>query len=200
MALTQKLDQASAVLKPYLEKAAAMYRGLSAREQYLLLGGSFVFCIIAALVIMQPISSMFGEQSLRLSKSLNDAATIRDNLVRFQRLKQRRAEVEQEFKSVEIKEGALSYIEGLLRAKAGIEQGAFTIKDQPAKPFGTEYQQTSFNINFTTTDYPHLIDFLQELVDGPKPLVLKKLDLKKSRGGDKLEVDLEVSSIAKEAK
>ncbi len=200
LAIRTYIDQAIATVRPHIERVLTLYRGLSPREKNLLLIGTAVMFLIVAMIVVRPISSRFNEQSLRLAAASADAAAIRDEMVRYLRLKQRRAEVEQEFKSVEIKEGALSYIEGLLRSKAGIDQGAFTIKDQPPKPFGTEYQQTSFSVSFTTTDYPHLIDFLQELVDGPKPLMVKKLDLKKSRSGDKLEVELEVSSIAKEAK
>ena len=185
-------------IMPYLVKARDAYRGLSPREQKLLLGAVAVVVIFMVFSFIQPIQNMFLDQSLELSKAEQEVHNIAVEINRYQRLKLRRSQVEQEFKSVEIKEGALSHLESLVKDKAGIAQGAFTIKDQPPKPFGAGYQQTFFSVNFSTTDYPRLIDFLKELVDGPKPLVVKRLDLKRTRGGDKLEIDLEISSITKD--
>jgi hypothetical protein len=184
-------------IAPLIAKGKAAYDNLSGREQKLLLGGIAVMIIIGVLVVMQPISSLFNEQALELSKVEQEARNIGSELARYQRLVNRRKEVEQEFKSVDLKDGALSHLEGLIRDKAGILQGAFTIKDQPPKSFGNGYQQTFFTVNFSSTDYPKLIDFLQELVDGAQPLVLKRLDVKRNRSGDKMDVDLEISSISK---
>jgi hypothetical protein len=184
-------------ITPLIAKAKTSYDNLSAREQKLLLGGVAVMIIIGILMVMQPISSLFSEQALELAKVEQEARNIGSELTRYQRLVDRRKEVEQEFKSVDLKDGALSHLEGLIRDKAGISQGAFTIKDQPPKSFGNGYQQTFFTVNFSSTDYARLIDFLQELVDGAQPLVLKRLDVKRSRSGDKMDIDLEISSISK---
>ena len=195
--MKKQIDQLKERIQPHLTRAKEIYVALSPREKNLLVGGVSVLLIISVMIVNRPISSRFEEQSLELIKVQQDAHNIANELNRYQRLIQRRAEIEQDFKSVEIREGALSHLEGLIRSKAGIEQGQFTIKDQPPKPFGNQYEQAFFTVNFNTTNYPRLIDFLEELVDGPKPLVIKRLDLKRSRGGDRLEVELEISSITK---
>jgi hypothetical protein len=191
------MKSAISQLPVLLERARVLYGGLSERERKLLAVGILVTIVIAVLAVTQPIRSIFAEQNLELEKVIMESQQISTELTRYQRLISRRREVEQEFKSVELKDGALSHLEGLIRDKAGIGQGAFTIKDQAPRPFGNDYQQTFFTVNFATTDYPKLIDFLQELVAGKQPLLLKRLSLKRSRGGEKLDVDIEVSSISK---
>lgn len=193
-----QIDTLIAQVKPYIERGRKAYDNFSGREQMLLVGGLGIFLLLATMAIVQPIQNLFSEQSLQLVEAENNVREMASAINRYQRLVQRRTEIERDFQSVEIKESALSLLEGLIKGKAGISQGAFTIKEQAPKPFGNNYLQTFFAVKFSTTDYPRLIDFLQEMVDGPKPLVLKRLDVKRNRGGDKLDVDLEVSSITKE--
>lgn len=198
MAISNQIQQLTGQLQPYLTRARDTYNSFSARERSLMVGGLLVFLLIIIIVVTRPIATLFSEQALVLMQAEQNVRDMAASINRYQKLLQRRAEVERDFQSVEIKEGALSHLEGLIRDRAGIAQGAFNIKGQSPKPFGSGYQQTFYSVNFSTTDYPRFIDFLKELVDGPKPLVLKRLDIKRSRGGDKLDVDLEVGSIAKE--
>lgn len=198
MAMQKQIDQVMNQLQPYISKGKELYNSFSPRERSLMAAGLAVFVLIVVLAITRPIATLFSEQALELMQAQQNVRDMAASINRYEKLLQRRAEVERAFQSVEIKEGTTSHLEGLIRNTAGIDQGGFNIKAQSPKPFGKEYQQTFYSVNFSTTDYGRLIDFLKELVDGPKPLVLKRLDIKRSRSGDKLDVDLEVGSITKE--
>jgi len=192
-----QIDELRKHIQPLIDKARTAYNGFSSREQFLLLGGSAALALILLMAIIRPIQDLFSEQAINLAQAEQNVRDMAASINRYQRLVQRRNEIEKDFQSVEIKQGA-SHLEGLLRDRAGIERGSFNIKEQNPKPFGNNYQQTFFSVTFATTDYARLIDFFQELVDGAKPLMVKRLDIKRSRSGDRLDVTLEVSSITRE--
>ena len=145
--MATKFEQLVSQVQPYLKRAKETFNNFSARERALLAGGLAVFALIITLVVTRPISTLFNEQSLVLMQAEQNVRDMAASINRYQKLIQRRAEVERDFQSVEIKEGALSHLEGLIRDRAGIAQGAFNIKGQAPKPFGNGYQQTFYSVN-----------------------------------------------------
>ncbi|MBX7137274.1 MAG: hypothetical protein K1X83_04750 [Oligoflexia bacterium] len=181
--LTEAIKQA----KDYL---AAM----SGREKLLIGVGLIVLLGLALVQIYGSISAGFSSQSVeitRLERDLNDLSTLLD---RYTKVKSRRDAIENQYKSVEINEGVYSHLENLIKKFALVDSG-FTISENPQLKFGGNYLQLPFVVKFTTTNLKALVDFLKQIVEGPKPLVISRLNLTRSRGRDSLDVELEVSSI-----
>jgi hypothetical protein len=181
-------------LNQYWSKAKARFVALSGRERV-----SIVVCLVAVGLmglyqIYEPIDAGFRAQSQKLAQIEASVKSLGPALERFAKLRTRRDAIEQEYREVEFKEGALSHLENLVKVKAGISAG-FTIKDAPPKEFGGDYEQTTFSIKFTTSNFPALIEFLRELTHGARPMILGRLDVQRSRFAERLEVDIEVSSI-----
>ena len=171
------------------------YTKLSARERALTLGaiGAIVFLIVWQ--GYEKVSDVFRLQNTAISIAEQDLAEVRERLTRYTLLQQRRSSIEEQFKEVEIKEGVRSHLESVLRTKANVSQGAYTIKDLPPIEFGGSYEQAPFAVKFTIGSVQGLIDFLKELAQGPKPLMLTGLEIKREPIGDKLRVSVDVSSI-----
>lgn len=181
-------------LNQYWSQAKTQFAALSGRERSLIVLCLVAIGFIGLYQIYEPIDAAFRAQAQKLAQIEANVKALGPALERFAKLRTRRDAIEQEYREVEFKEGALSHLENLVKVKAGVNAG-FTIKDAPPKEFGGEYEQTTFSIKFTTSNFPALIDFLRELTHGTRPMILGRLDVQRSRFAERLEVDIEVSSI-----
>ncbi|MBN8550584.1 MAG: type II secretion system protein M [Deltaproteobacteria bacterium] len=181
-------------LQPTYRMLFAKYQALTAREKVIIIVAAIVAVFILLYQVYEPIRRIFTQQKEQLSTLDASMKTVAPGIERYVKLRARRDAIEEEYKEVEFKEGALSHLENLVRNKAGISSG-FTIKDNPPKEFGGNYEQTLFNIKFTTTNLETLVAFLSELTNGAKPLVVSKIDIQRSKFADRLEVDVDASSI-----
>lgn len=172
----------------------AKFSALTQREKVIIVAAGLVAVCMLSYQIYEPIRRTFHEQAEQITTLEGTMKGVGTTLERYVKLKARRDAIEDEYKEVDFKEGALSHIENLVRSKAGISAG-FTIKPNPPKEFGGNYEQTLFSIKFSTTNLEALVDFLKELSHGPRPLVISKIDIQKSKFADRLEVDIDASSI-----
>lgn len=179
---------------PAIRIALAKYQGLTAREKIIIIVALIVAVFIALYQIYEPIRGSFQNQQERITALEASMKNAGLSIERYIKLKARRDKIEQEYKGIEFKEGALSHLENLVRTKAGVSSG-FTIKDNPPKEFGGNYEQTLFSIKFTTTSLDSLLNFLKELANGPRPLIISKIDVQKSRFAERLDVDIDATSI-----
>lgn len=176
-------------LQSYLSK-------LTTRERLLISLAGFAAASIGVIQVFGAVSEEFAIQERALARAKSEQQEVLEKLARYSQLKVRREAVEERFKEVEIKEGVRSQIENLMRTKANVT-GGYTIKDGPVSEFGGNYELAPFSVRFTVQSLPGLVAFLEELVHGPRPLVLSELDLKRPRTGERIDVSLEVSSIRK---
>lgn len=176
-------------------KASAWYRTLSQRERVAIVVMAILGTTFALYLSIIPIVDAFAAQSEEIKKVEQDLETASVLLEQFMRVKARRDEIEAEYKSVEFKEGDLSYLERLVREKMGLGSGAFTINQRAPTSFGDVYEQSPSSIKFATTSLESLLSFLTELSYGAQPLLVTRLDISKTRGGERLDVDVDVSSI-----
>ncbi len=170
------------------------FQALTQREKVIIVVAATVSVFMLSYQIYEPIRRLCREQTEQMVALESSMKTVAPGIERYVKLRARRDSIEEEYREVEFKEGALSHLENLVRNKAGITAG-FTIKDNPPKEFGGNYEQTLFNIKFTTTNLETLVEFLKELTYGAKPLVVSKVDIQKSKFADRLEVDVDASSI-----
>lgn len=188
------MDLKSISIMPTYRLLYGKFQALTQREKAIIVLAVSVALFMLCYQIYEPIRRVFREQADQLVALEGSMKTVAPGIERYVKLRARRDGIEEEYKEVEFKEGALSHLENLVKGKAGVTAG-FTIKDNPPKEFGGNYEQTLFNIKFTTTNLESLVEFLRELTYGAKPLVVSKVDIQKSKFADRLEVDVDASSI-----
>lgn len=174
------------------------FQQLSKREQAiiflaLLMGIGTVFY-----TVYEPVARAFAAQETRLEDLSSEMDRVALAIARYAKLRTKRDEIERQNKEVEFSEGVLSYIEGLLRDKAGVTSG-HQINPREPKPFGADYEQVPVSVRFPIVDMQRLVSFLEAVVHGEKPLILTSLDIKRRPAGDSLDVELEVTSLRRKS-
>ena len=149
--------------------------------------------VSAGNIVYEPVREAFVAQETRYDETAQQLQYVAAALSRYQKLQVRRDEIERDFREVEIEEGALSYLEDLVKTKAGVVNPQISPRD--IRDFGSEYEQAPFLIRFPIVDLNRLVQFLEELVQGKKPFILASLDIKRRPAGDSLDIELEVSSL-----
>ncbi len=170
---------------------------LAQRERWLVLGGIVIVAIALVIKLSEPVIDGLNNSEVALIESQSRVKLVPATIEKYLKLKQRREAVEKRFREVEFKEGPLSFLEKLVQEKAGVAKTEIDIKPGPERPFGGSYEQLTHTVRFKTADLGALVGFLKELARGPRPMIIARIDIKRSRLGDKLEVDLDVSSLRK---
>ena len=178
-----------------IKAAIIWYQRLSAREKHIILAAVLFFLSCGAYYTGTAVTQSFSLISGDIIQSERDLETVSVLLSQYSKIRAQRDQIEQEYKSVEFKEGVLSYLEDLIRRKLGLTSG-FTITPRAPAAFGGSYQQVPFTIKLTVSDFKALLSFLSDLISGPQPLLMTRLDIRTSRNGESLDVDLDVSSIS----
>jgi len=168
----------------------------SGREQALVLATIVFVLVTLANQAYTPLSTAFSDQAQELAALERNATATPAVIERYGRLHARREQLEKRFKEIEFKDGALSYIENLVRQQPGVAPG-FDIRESSPRSFGKAYQQQPFLVRFQTTNAQGLVEFLKSVVRGERSLLITKLEIQKPRRGDRLEVDLELNTIKK---
>ena len=181
-------------IAPLIARTEGEFKKLSGRERGIIWMAVALGVMFVVYGFGERVNGVFAAQSTRLEDAVKGVNSTSALLERYLKLKSRRDTIEREYRGVEIKEGVYAHIENLIRSKLGISSG-FTIKDNPPKEMGGDFEQVTYSIKFQLPTLQPLVDFLREIVHGQRPLLLSRLDVLKSRRGDRLEVDLDVVSI-----
>ena len=182
-------------IRAVYRRGLEQYRKLSFRERMILLSLSSVMGVIAAISIYQPINAAFIAQQKRIGDSERSAASAGQLIDRYLKLKSQRNIIERQYQQAEIHEGEITYIENMAKSKIGLPSSAISISPISSRPFGINYEQAPFAVKFSVTSVKGLVDFFHEVVAGPHPLVLSRIEIRRPISGDKLDVDLELNSI-----
>jgi len=167
------------------------------REKGLILASAAAVLILALAMTYQFIHQKFVDQSAQIDALEGKRKEVIENLAKYTTLNARRQIIESEYTKAEIKEGVRSHLEKLLREKAGVTTGSYTIRDKPTSEFGGSYELAPFSVTFPAVTLQGVVDFLREVTHGPRPLVLTELEMKKGRMGERMDVSADVSSIRK---
>jgi hypothetical protein len=183
------------------QKTLTAFKKLSSRERGLVLG-SIAFVLCALMYNAYESASMaFTEQEERLRKAQEALVQwLPEKIARYSSLKSKRDAFENRFRSIEIKQGVPSLVESIFTSKLGAAGSALNVTEQASASLGDLFVLKPYNVRFNTTSLKGLADFLRELTEGEQPLLLKELDLTKMGIGDRLEVNLKVSSITAKSK
>ena len=177
-------------------KASQWFSSLSQREKGLTVVAGLIAAMFLFSSLYTPIAEAFSNQEVQFETSKSSLRDTPRLLRDYLRLTRKRDAIEKRYKEVSFPEGALAHLEKLLLNKAKIPQGQFNIGEK-TQPFGPEYEQEVYTIKFRTTSLSNLADLLKEITKGDKPLLLSRLDLTKSYSGDRVDVDMDVSSLIK---
>jgi hypothetical protein len=180
------------------EKLIKIFNKFSDREKILAIGGSIVLLLIGLNSLATPLLEKSAAQKLILKKTTDNLALLPNQLEKFQTLYLRQQKIEKEFQQVSFKGGVLSHLEELIRTKAKVDSPTnYKINPLPEKPFSTDYRQEPFRVEIYTTSESDLKVFLDELVNGSRPLVLTSIDIKKAPNQSRLIVQLDISNFQK---
>ncbi len=170
------------------------FRNLTGREKQgiALMFGFVVFVMVY--VLARNISSTFASIDQELSAANEELSQVSTLLAQYGKVRMQRDTIESEFRSVEFKEGELTYLEDMIRHKLNLNSG-FSITPKSTSKFGANYEQHLFTVKFAINDLKLVMDFLTEVVSGSQPLLLTRLDIRVTRNGQSLDVDMDVSSI-----
>lgn len=182
-------------IKENFQKVVVWFQKLSRREKLLILVPSVLAILFVCYsLILTPVQEAFAKQKEDIKQAQINMEIADTTLKDYFRLKNRREEIEEQYKEIESKESGITVLEGLLRSKLELTPGTFKIVDGTPQAFGGSYEKTQFSVRFNSSDLGKLVAFLQELVHGKSPMILKRLDMKK-RGDRAIDVDMDVSSI-----
>lgn len=177
-------------------QALDWFHDSSQREKVLIVGGTVVvFLLVGHAVLVKPAFAFLEEQKIRLEEAEKNIKQLPYLLASYKRLINRQSAIKDLYKRIELSEGAFAHLEKLVEQKAGIPTSSFTIKEGSPVRFGDEYEQIPYTVKFRITDYPRLIEFLDEVMFGEKPLVISTLDMRTGRLGDHIQVDMQVTSV-----
>lgn len=180
-----------------IENLKQKFLNLSSREQVMVLG-TLALCLFYILnFAFNNVTKLSQKQEERLKIAERDLNAMPNVVERHMSLKFRQKAAEKEFENIKLSDGALAHLENLIQEVAGISDG-YLIKDKAPQKFSDKYQQLPFQVTFNTTDFEKLIDFLMELENGEKPLILSSLNLTKSGGRNpKIRVQIVASAVEK---
>jgi hypothetical protein len=155
----------SETLKIYLAKVQKWFNTLSKREQ-LMVGvpiiGLLIFLFHSS--IYAPVSEALANQEAKLVETTQNISIVAAMLEKHEKLKARRAEIEEEYKEIEIKESGTTLLEKIIIKHLNLPPRSFDIKPSDPQAFGGSYEKTSYIIKFSTNELSKLVGFLDELV------------------------------------
>lgn len=176
--------------------ARTQWEKLSPREQFILLG-LFIFLFSTATYLLGgQLSTAFSTQAAQLAEAELNLKRTTILLDKYGKLSAKRTSIQNRYLQLEVKEGegARTLLDKLLRAKAGTTTN-LSIVDGQRKAFTGEFERFPLTVKFQTADLTSLVNFLYEAIYGPRPLLVSRLEIQRNRAGDRLDVDLDVSSL-----
>lgn len=182
------------IFSPIVKK----YEAFSARERKMILLGTFAVFFVIFVKGVKVSKAGLEEQEMEFQKTKADLSLASGLLKSYQKLKLKRDDIEKYYEKLEFNEGALSYLDALIKQKLGdaVKQN-FNITPRPPQPFGLTFELNPFSIKFTVPSLEKLTEFLKEAVSGANPMFITKLDMTKNYRGDGLDVEVELSCIQK---
>ena len=78
---------------------------------------------------------------------------------------------------------------------SGKVDAGFDITPGQTRAFGGSYEQAAFTVRFSTSSLSTLVDLLKEITTGAKRMLLTSLAVSKDPSGERLRVEISVSSI-----
>lgn len=176
-----------------LSKIQGWYTSLSAREKGLVALLIASTLVIGGYSLADGVFSALATRKAELNAVHDDSLRLGRYLRQYRTLLAKKDAIEKQFAGVQGALPARSYIEQVAHKKADI-QSTIDIKPLSTVPFGEHFSRSVFRVSFISSDLEQLTTFLREIDDGPQPLLVTRLDIRK-HAARQLKVDIEISSI-----
>jgi len=183
------------------QKLAEFWKQRSSRERAILVVAcSFLLFMVLYPALIAPIQEAFSEQSRRLADIRTTFNVTPDILNRYATLSARKKDVEAFYTQTDLSSNPLTYLESLLKERAKAD-GTYNVSTpKEAVPLGSKYLHRFFAVNFQTSSYENLTDFLKALTTGKQPMLVSQINFDKRTGSEVLNVQLEVSGFELQSK
>lgn len=178
-----------------IDKVKLTWNNLSAREKSLAYITGLVLVVILIVQVVAPLSTGLAKNRLEIEKLKGEIKSLPLQIERFKTLSQQKSTIETIYKNSKLNNGALSYIELLVKNRPGIEAVNNFLSPLPTKPFGGEFVQEQFKLNLKVSNMNSLIDLLKDFKNPENPLLVTKLELTRSPKNEFLTTMIEVSNI-----
>lgn len=183
-------------MKNYKQKIISFIAKLNRRERTFAVLAILVIVVMVGSSAIEPIQKIFSAQSAILKKSQDELALVPTQLERYIKLDLRQSEIEKKYQSVEFKTGVFSYMESLISSTTGVTSSKdYSIKPLPPSDFGGSYIQEPWRIEVHVTAFDKAVEFVKEIARGKHPLVLTRMNFKKSPNNSRLTVQVDVSNF-----
>lgn len=173
----------------------SFWRTASPRERLLVSGLALLGCAFLINAVYSTIADAFEAQAKEMTEMQTKANAIGSTLAQYQTLRLRRDKIEDDFRKSEIPEGVSTYLESLVKEKLGSDSFGLEINDSPSAAISSRFEETRYSLKLSTSKFEKLVSLLEAVGTGPKPLAVKRIEMRKSPRGDSLRVELDLSAI-----
>ena len=186
---TQRLYEYCALVKMRLDK-------LSEKQRQLIIAVILLLIALGGIWLVAPIQSAFRRQSAQMAAAARDIKALPTVFQQYIELESQKSALEKEYQEVRIPEDqAVGIIEALIKNTAGIKEG-FSVREPSIRDLGGDYKKLSVTVsNLRVNNFPKFVEFLDQIVSGPKTFLLERIDINRSSMGDFFLVSLDISSI-----
>ncbi len=173
--------------------AAAEWRRMSARERRLIsiLAGSFVLCGVALVTYLMVDSlQTMAQENREMRDAINDIAKHSDEY------RDAKAKVEAQRKRIGDEPPQLAADLESAAKEAGIQIPETS--DRPEMPAGKRYVERGLDVKLRKVDLKSLATFLSKIETGKSLILVTRLQIRRSFGGEGTEVDVDLTATAYE--
>jgi hypothetical protein len=173
--------------------AAAEWGRMSARERRLIsiLAGSFVLCgvVLVAYLMVDSLQTM-AQENQEMRDAINDIAKHSDEY------RDAKAKVEAQRKRIGEEPAQLAADLEAAAKEAGIQIPETS--DRPEAPAGKRYVERSLDVKLRKVDLKSLATFLSKVETGKSLILVTRLQIRRSFGGDGTDVDVDLTATTYE--
>lgn len=167
------------------------------QEQMLLIGGGCAAALIILGFVSLSVRDTVQSQRDRYDAILANMRAVEEQLKTHKALLAQRREVEHFFRRVDDHQNPLSQLETLFKNTIGNEARP-RITETGTKNFGQQFRQTTLRVSeLRMTSLEKLLSVVNALTTGNAPFLITHLMIDKNEGSGKLDVRLDVSTVAK---
>lgn len=168
---------------------------LSKREQAII-GVLIAYVVVwSGYTAFEMTRDAFEAQSLKLAKLEGQVKNAPRASQGYLKLLRRRKAIETRYKSLASTSSASARIESALKKFDKIDSNTVKLDQKMSRTFADGFEQLQYQVEFQIEDYPQMAEVLKELSSGEPALQLLRIKLSRLRNGQRLGVELDMSSI-----
>jgi hypothetical protein len=192
--MTAKLNQGMAISN-VMETLRIQFEALSVREKFLVIAGAVIVALFGSVYCLTDfVAPVFSTQKLELDQLDLQAKEVPGLVKRYKALLFKKERLEEQFRTNNVDLDEPSYVESIVKKHTKIDGNSLRISPS-GKPIelGADFEQEAYSISFRTQEMKDVVDFLERTANGPQPLLITRIDVRRS--GTSLSAAITLSSI-----